>query len=100
MFGPVPAGGFIANVMCHGRSPRRENRDVGAAFALQFELRAFQAFTDLIVGDVDCAFGWNTGCVLERCDLFVAVGLKFLGGSRVMAVAIDNHEELSLSRRS
>ena len=39
---PAAAGGRIAHVMAHAGRPRRENRDVGAPFPLEFKLRAFR----------------------------------------------------------
>jgi len=38
-------------VMAHAGGARGEDRQVGAARTLDFELRAFEALADLIVGD-------------------------------------------------
>ncbi len=49
---PARADGRIAEVMTHGRRPRREDGDVGTALPLQFQLRLLEALTDLIIADV------------------------------------------------
>jgi hypothetical protein len=48
---PFEAHALVADVMAHAGSARREDRDIGAALALQLELRAFEAVPDLVVGD-------------------------------------------------
>src|SRR5580765_2492295 len=100
VLGPVPARGFVADVVGPGRRPWRENRDVGAALALQFQLCAFETFSNLIVRDVDFAFRWNSRLVAECRNLVVAIRLQFFGCSCVVAVAIDDHEAVSPSGRS
>ena len=52
VLGPMEACGGIADVVSHGGGARRKDRDVSSALALELELRAFEAFADLIVGDV------------------------------------------------
>ena len=52
---PVQAGRRVADVVRHRRRARREDRDVGAALALQLQLRALEALADLVVADVDGA---------------------------------------------
>ena len=47
---PVEAGARIADVMRHRRRARREDRDVGAAIALELQLR-LHALAQLVVGD-------------------------------------------------
>ncbi len=89
---PVQAGGRVANMMRHGRSARRKNGDIRAALALQLELRAFQAFADLVVADVDGALGTRLRWIFERRKLGIAIVLKRLGRGGVVAVTIDNHE--------
>src|ERR1700736_6505863 len=89
---PVQAGGSVANVVRHRRSPRRKNGDIGAPLTLQLELRAFQALPDLVVRDVDFAVvGWLP-CILQRGDLRVAIVLERLWRRGVMPVTIDDHE--------
>jgi hypothetical protein len=53
----VTAGGFIAEVMPHRAGARGENREVGAARALQFQLRVLERIADLVVADRDAALG-------------------------------------------
>src|SRR5580704_2399221 len=48
---PALARGFVADVVSHGGGARRENREIRAARALQFQLRILQAVANLIVGD-------------------------------------------------
>ena len=45
------AGRLVADVMRHRRGARREDRQVGAALALQLQLVLFDALADLIVAD-------------------------------------------------
>ena len=49
VLGPVQAGRRVADVVRHRRRARREDRDVGAALALQLQLRVLQALADLVV---------------------------------------------------
>src|SRR5262249_25289337 len=91
VLGPVAADRFIADVMAHGRSTRRKNRDVGAALPLKFQLSAFEAFSNLIVADIQRALYRNIRWIFESSDLFVSVILKWLWCGRIMAVAIDDH---------
>ena len=55
VLGPVPARGLVADVMTHGAGARREDRHVGAARALQLELRVLETVADLVVADGDAA---------------------------------------------
>src|SRR5215471_10509651 len=48
--GPSLAGRGIAKVMAHTGGARREDRQVGAALALQFELTIDDRLMDLLVG--------------------------------------------------
>ena len=75
---PVRAGGRVADVMRHGGRARRKDGHVGAALALQLQLRAFQALADLVVADVDLAVGGRLCRVLQRRDLRVAISLAAL----------------------
>ena len=52
---PVLARRLVADVMRHRRRARREDREVGAALALELELRAFEALADLVVADARAA---------------------------------------------
>ena len=49
VLGPVKAGRRVADVVRHRRRARREDRDVGAALALELQLRALQALANLVV---------------------------------------------------
>ena len=57
---PVEAGARIADVMRHRRRARREDRDVGAAIALELQL-GLDALAQLIVGDLDRPGGASDG---------------------------------------
>jgi hypothetical protein len=48
---PFQAHALVADVMAHAGSARREDRDIGAALALQLELVLLDAFADFVVGD-------------------------------------------------
>ena len=95
---PVRTGRRVPNVMRHGRRARREDGDVGAALALQLELRAFQTFPDLVVADLDFAVVGRLRRILQRRDLRIAIFLERLGRGGVVAVTIDNHESSSLQK--
>src|ERR1700733_621163 len=91
--GPSPAltRGFVADVVSHGRSARRENRKVRAPGALQLELRILQAVADLIIADRRLRTRGNVKTAFKAGELFVAEFLKRGGRSRVVAMAIDDH---------
>jgi len=55
-FRPVPAGGCVTDVVPHAARPRREYREIGAALALNFELRVFKALPDLVIADPERPF--------------------------------------------
>ena len=50
------AGGGIADVMPHAARARREDGEVGAAVALEPELRALEAFAELVIADSQRVF--------------------------------------------
>ncbi len=88
---PAAAGRFVADMVGHGRRARRENRQVGAACALQFQLRVLQAVADLIVAD-DARGGQRyVDAGLEPGNLFIAKLLQRSGRRRVVAMTIDDH---------
>ena len=53
VFGPVPAGGFVSDVVPHPARAGGKDGEVGAAFPLQLQLRPFEALPDLVVRDID-----------------------------------------------
>jgi len=91
VLGPMPARQFIADVMPHARGTRRENRHIAAALPLEFELRAFQTFADLVVGNFQIAFGWNMSGILQSGNLAISVRLQLLWRCGVVPVAVDDH---------
>jgi len=84
---PLKARCSIAEVMPHSGRPWRENRDVGAALPLEFELRLFQALSDLVVADVRR----RRGVIVRISELTLPPSLQFTRRSGVMAVTIDDH---------
>ena len=79
----------VADVMAHGGSARRKNRDVGAALALKLQLRGLQFLANLIVADLRRRRRLRR--IGERGDLLLA---KFDKGRRlgsVVPVTIDDH---------
>ncbi len=60
----------VANVMAHAGRARRKDGDVGAAFALKFQLRGLQLLANLIVADFGQR-GRRRG-IGERGDLLLA----------------------------
>ena len=71
---PLLADLGVADVVRHAGRARRENRHVGAALALQFELRALEALADLVVGDAKIERFRALRLVFEAGDLLVAEG--------------------------
>ena len=65
---------------------------VRAALALEPELGAFEALADLVVGDADLALDVAVQRVLGELGLLaLAVLAQRVGGSGVVAVAVDDH---------
>src|SRR5207237_5086430 len=91
MFRPITARRFVPDVVAHRRSSRREDRDIGTALALKFELSALEAFPNLIVRDFERAFRRDMRRILEHGDLAISVILKWFRRSGVVSVTIDNH---------
>ena len=87
----------VAHVMAHGGGAGRENRDVGAALALKFELRGLQLFADLVVADMRRRGRFRV--IVERGDLLLAEFDKGRGLGSVMPVTIDNHLNLQWTSR-
>ena len=82
----------VADVMAHADGLRREDREVGAALALDAQLRAFQAGADLVVRDD--GRGKNAAASVAagaRGDLQLAIVVELGRGRGVVAVAIDDH---------
>src|SRR5262249_48339012 len=88
---PFQADGLVADVVPHAGGPRREDRDVGAALALELELRARQALADLVVAHLQRRPGWHRRLVLDGFGLFLPEPMQVLRLGGVVAVAIDNH---------
>src|SRR5579862_4247444 len=80
--------------MAHAGSARRENRQIGAALALQLELVALDAFADFVVGHFQGRARRHRGLVLGvgRRGLLFAETMQVLGLGGVVAVAIDDHD--------
>src|SRR5437867_10004572 len=91
MLRPVPARGLVADVMAHSHRARREDGDVGAALALQLQLRALEARADLVVADAETALDGSVPRILEPGDLALSPLLELFGSGGVVAVAIDDH---------
>src|SRR2546425_7960670 len=77
--------------MAHAHRARREDGDVGAALALQLQLRALEARADLVVVDAERALRRDVLGILQRRDLALAQFLELPGSGGVVAVAIDDH---------
>ena len=90
---PALTRGFIADVVGHGGGAGRENRDICAARALQLQLRILQTVANLIVGDFFLSVEWYIEAGLQACDLGIAKLLQLAGSGRVMAVAVDDHDQ-------
>ena len=94
------AGRLVADVMRHAGGARREDREVGAALALELELRALQALADLVVADAEVLVGGAARRVGQAGELAVAEDLELLRRGRVVAVAVDDHRRVPCRRGS
>ena len=92
---PGQADVVVADVVAHAHGARGEDREVGAALALQLELRAFEALADLVVGDLQRRLWRLLGRLLEVVDLVLAPAQQVLGLGRVVAVTIDDHDTVA-----
>ena len=82
----------VAEVMTHPARARAEDRDVGAALALQLQLRALDALAQLVVADFQRALlRLMLRILLEIRFLLVAIVAELFRRRRVVAVAIDDH---------
>src|SRR5580692_2643765 len=75
--------------MPHGGRAWRKNRDIGAAFALKFELRGLQFFANLIVADLRRRRRFRG--ISERGGLLLAEFDERGRLGSVMSVAINDH---------
>src|SRR4029453_4835551 len=91
---PLLAHREVADVMTHARCTRREDREIGAALALKFELRAFDAGPDFVIRHFEARTGRQRGLVLDLLGLVLAETVQVLGFGRVVAVTIDDHDTL------
>ena len=79
-------------MMSHPARARREQRQVGAALVLQLELRTFEAFADLVIGDVDDALDVLVhGIGFQIRFLLIAVFTQFFRRGGVVAVTVNDH---------
>ncbi len=84
----------IADVVAHAGGARREDREVGAALALELELCALDAGADLVVRHLEAGARRQRRLVLDRLGLVLAEAVQVLGFGRVVAVTIDDHDTL------
>src|SRR5690606_14512999 len=88
--GPGKAYRFVADMVRHGRGTGGKDGHVGAALALELELRALEAVADGVVrnrGRRDMTLL----ALLDLRELGVPEVLQGLGRRRVVAVAVDDH---------
>src|SRR6266481_6056559 len=64
MLRPVAARCLVSDMVSHPRRARRKNREVTAALSLKFQLRAFKAFANLVIGDLESALGRHVRWIL------------------------------------
>ncbi len=91
--GPLLADRLVADVMAHARGARREDRQVGVALALQFELVLLDAFLDLVVAHLQAGARRHRRLVLGvgSRGLILAETMQVLRLGGVVAVAVDDH---------
>src|SRR5262249_17441598 len=91
---PFQAHRVVADMMAHAGGARREDRDVGAALALELELRALDAGADLVIRHLEAGTRRQRAPVLDRLGLVLAEAMQVLGFGRVVAVTVDDHDTL------
>ena len=96
---PLAAGVGGADVVGHAAGPRREDRDVRAALALELELRALDALAELVVRDLQGRPRRRLRRVLQGVDLALAPVEKLLRLGRVVAVTVDDDTARSTAAR-
>src|SRR3954468_20453651 len=92
---PFQTDAFVADMVAHAGGPRREDRDVGAALALQLELRAFHALADFVIAHLQRRFRGHRRLVLDRFGLVLAKPVQVFRLGRVVAVAINDHDTVA-----
>ena len=92
---PFEAHACVADVMRHAGGARREDREAGAALALELELGALDALAQLVVADLDRGRRRLLRRVLDGGDLVLAEVVQLLRLGGVVAVAVDDHERLA-----
>src|SRR5262249_30799400 len=78
--------------MRHAGRARREDRQAGAALALQLELRALDARAQLVVADLQGPARRLLSRILDAGDLRFAEIVQLLRLGRVVAVTVDDHD--------
>ena len=94
---PFEADALVADMMPHAGGTRREDRQIGAALALQLELVLLDAFADLVVGHFQRGARRHCRLVLGvgGRGLLLAEAMEVFGLGRVVAVAIDDHDKFA-----
>src|SRR5690606_11581727 len=81
-----------ADVVAHPARTGREQGQIDPALTLEPKLVGFEAFAQLVVGDVERALLADVGRIVgDGCLLGVAVPPQLWRGGRVVAVAVDDH---------
>src|SRR5262249_4841245 len=88
---PFQAHGEVADMVAHAGGARREDREIGAALALELELRTLDRGADLVVGHLEAGARRQRRLALDRLGLVLAEAMQVLGFGRVMAVTVDDH---------
>ena len=97
---PLRCGGLVAELVRHAGGARGEDGKVGAALALQFQLRAFQALADLVVADAEVLVGGAARDIGEGGELAVAEDRQLFRRGRVVTVAVDDHRRVPFRKGS
>src|SRR5262249_39584505 len=77
---------------------RRKDGEVGAALALELELRAFETFADFVVGNLERCLGGLFCRIFHVIYLLLAPSQQVFRLGRVVAVAIDDHGTVAAVR--
>src|SRR5499427_5503200 len=95
---PGQAHIVIADMMTHAHGARRKDGEVGAALALELELRAFETLADFVVGNLERRLGGLFCRVFHVIHLLLAPSQQVFRLGRVVAVAIDDHGTVAAVR--
>src|SRR5260370_7235883 len=88
---PFEAHAFVADMVRHAGRARREDRQAGAALALELELRAFDARTQFVIADIQGGPRRLLLGVLDGGNLVLAKLMHLLRLPFLVTFALHHH---------